>query len=349
MKSFRELNSERVELAEKLKIPDCVPVSLSMHHPFFAGFAKITVMEYFNDPKVMTEAQLLARRRFYELRNLYPDYVIVAEASALGCKIKWQKDDSPLLLPLIKNPEDIAKLEVPDCYHADYMAVSVSTYRYMEERVGKENVDFWYSLGPFDLACLVRGQSEFFADIKLRPEVAHEILKITTKTIIEWTNVREEVVGEKFKRVGLGDDFPGYLGPKLFKVFALPYLRQVFEAFPNRIHYWHSDGDTSSVLELIPEMHVEVYNNFYPDVDISEFKKRIGDKVCLIGSVHPLSIMLRGTPEAVEKECIRQIKVAAPGGGYILSTGGEILRGVPEENIITMIRSVEKYGKYTGD
>lgn len=30
---------------------------------------------------------------FFGLKNLCPDYVIVAEASALGCKIKWQEDD----------------------------------------------------------------------------------------------------------------------------------------------------------------------------------------------------------------------------------------------------------------
>jgi uroporphyrinogen decarboxylase len=344
MKSLKELNAERVAQAERLEVPDCVPVSLSMHHPFFAEFAKVKVIDYFNDPKVMTEAQLLARRRFYELRNLYPDYVVIAEASALGCKIKWQVDDSPLALPIVKKPEDISKLEIPDCYHSAYMAISIATYRYMESRVGKENVDFWYSLGPFDLACLVRGQSQFFADIKLRPELAHEILEITTKTIIEWTKVREEVVGEKFERIGLGDDFPGFLGPKLFKEFALPYIGRVFKAFANRIHYWHSDGDTTSVLELIPEMHVEVHNNFYPDADISEFKRRIGDKICLVGNIHPLKIMLRGTPEMVENECKRQIKLAAPNGGYILSTGGEMPRGVPEENIIAMIKSTEKYG-----
>lgn len=346
MKSFRQLNAERVSLAEKLEKPDCVPVSLSMHHPFFAGFANIKVINYFNDPKVMAETQLLVRRRFYELRNLYPDYVIVAEASALGCKIKWQEDDSPLVLPIIEKPDDVKRLEVPDCYHSAYMAVSIATYRYMEERVGKENVDFWYSLGPFDLACLVRGQSRFFADVRNRPELAHEILEVTTRTIIEWTKVREEVVGEKFERVGLGDDFPGFLGPKFFREFALPYIKRVFEAFPNRIHYWHSDGDVTKVLELIPEMHVEVFNNFYPDADISEFKMRIGDKVCLVGNVHPLKIMLRGTPDDVERECKRQIELAAPNGGYILSTGGEIPRGTPEENIIAMIRSAEKYGVY---
>jgi uroporphyrinogen decarboxylase len=344
-KSFRELNAERIAQAEKLKKPDCVPVSLSLHHPFLASFAGVKIIEYFNDPRVMAEAQLRARRAFFGLKNLYPDYVIVAEASALGCKIKWQEDDSPLVFPVVEEPEDVHKLEVPDCYHSAYMAVSIAAYRYMEALVGEENVDFWYCLGPFDLACLVRGQSRFFADIKLRPELAHEILEITTRTIIEWTKVREEIVGERFERVGLGDDFPGYLGPKLFKEFALPYIKRVFEAFPNRIHYWHSDGDTTSVLELIPEMHVEVFNNFYPDADISEFKRRIGNRVCLIGNIHPLKVMLRGTPEQVEKECKRQIEIAAIDGGYVLSTGGEMPRGVPEENILTMIRSVEKYGR----
>jgi len=109
-----------------------------------------------------------------------------------------------------------------------------------------------------------------------------------------------------------------------------PYIKRVFEAFPNRIHYWHSDGDTISVLELIPEMYVEVFNNFYPDADISEFKRRIGNRIRLIGNVHPSKVMLRGTLEQVEKGCKRQIEIAAINGGYVLSTGGEMPRGVPE-------------------
>jgi len=72
IKSFRELNAERIAQAEKLKKPDCVPVSPFLHHPFLADFAGVKIIEYFNDPKVMAEAQLHARRAFFGLKESVP-------------------------------------------------------------------------------------------------------------------------------------------------------------------------------------------------------------------------------------------------------------------------------------
>lgn len=348
-KSFKELNDERIKTAERLGCPDQVPVSPSMLGHFLTGLANVKMIAYLNDPKVMCDVQMFARKKFFGLVTLFPDYCVIAEPSAFGCKIKWLEDNPPLVTPAIMSPEHLNKLNVPDCYHDGYLPAAISTYRYMEERAGPECVDFSFgtgNLGPFDIACLIRGQSQLFADIKLRPEVAHQILDTTTKMVIEWIKVRQEVARQEFRRISFGDDFPGYLGPKLFKEFALPYIKRVFEAFPNRFHWWHSDGDTTSVLELLPEMHVDVFVCFYPEVDIGLVKKRIGDKVCLMGNIDPLKILLRGTPEIVEKECKAQIEKAAAGGGYIVSSGGETPRGVPEENIFAMIRAAEKHGKY---
>lgn len=347
-KSFKELNDERIRIAERLGRPDQVPVSPSMSGHFLTGLAKARMIEYLNDPRVMYDVQMLARKKFRDLFTLFPDYCVVAETSAFGCKIKWLEDNPPMIVPAIAGPEDVHKIDVPDCYHDGYLPVAISTYRYMEQRAGPEFVDFATgtgNLGPFDVACLIRGQSQLFADVRLRPELAHQILDLTSKMVIEWTKVRQEIAHQEFRRISFGDDFPGYLGPRLFKEFAFPYIKRVFEAFPNRLHWWHSDGDTTSVLELLPEMHVDVFVCFYPEVDIGLVKKRIGEKVCLMGNIHPLKTLLRGTPEAVEKECKTQIEKAATGGAYILSSG-ETPRGVPEDNIRAMIRASEKYGKY---
>jgi uroporphyrinogen decarboxylase len=348
-RSFKDVNDERIRIAEKLGRPDQVPVSPSMLGHFLTGLARVRMIEYLNDPKVMYNVQMLARKKFYDLLTLFPDYCVVAETSAFGCKIKWLEDNPPMIIPAITNPEDVDRIDVPDCYHDGYLPVAISTYRYMEQRAGPECVDFSFgagNLGPFDTACLIRGQSQLFADIKLRPQLAHKILDLTSKMVIEWIKVRQEIAHQEFPRISFGDDFPGYLGPRFFKEFAFPYIKRVFEAFPNRLHWWHSDGDTTSVLELLPEMHVDVFVCFYPEVDIAVVKERIGDRICLMGNIHPLKTLLRGTSETVDEECKTQIEKAAEGGGYILSSGGETPRGVPEENIFAMIRAAEKYGKY---
>jgi uroporphyrinogen decarboxylase len=82
------------------------------------------------------------------------------------------------------------------------------------------------------------------------------------------------------------------------------------------------------------------------DIEIEKLKKDIGGKVCLIGNIHTLKILLRGKQADVEEASRQCIQKAAGGGGFVLAPGGEVIRGTPIENIEAMIESASKYGKY---
>jgi uroporphyrinogen decarboxylase len=43
------------------------------------------------------------------------------------------------------------------------------------------------------------------------------------------------------------------------------------------------------------------------------------------------------------KECI---EAAKDGGGYVLSTGDQVGRDTPDENIFAIVKATRKYGKY---
>jgi len=75
-------------------------------------------------------------------------------------------------------------------------------------------------------------------------------------------------------------------------------------------------------------------------------KRKIGNKICLMGNVAPFDVLRQKTPAEVEIACKECFEKAAAGGGYILSSGGVFNRGTPPENIDTMIASAEKYSKY---
>jgi uroporphyrinogen decarboxylase len=53
-----------------------------------------------------------------------------------------------------------------------------------------------------------------------------------------------------------------------------------------------------------------------------------------------------GTEDEVETEVKDKIKALAPGGGFILATANSITDFCKVENILTMIRAKEKYGRY---
>ena len=50
--------------------------------------------------------------------------------------------------------------------------------------------------------------------------------------------------------------------------------------------------------------------------------------------------------EVVKQKIIENILIYAPGGGYILSTGGGINRGTPLNRLDMMIDLADKYGRY---
>ena len=82
------------------------------------------------------------------------------------------------------------------------------------------------------------------------------------------------------------------------------------------------------------------------DCNLRELKRLYGHKLCLKGNVHTTDVMLRGTPEDVQRACQQCLDDAAAGGRYILSTGDQCGRDTPEENLRVFVETARTYGRY---
>jgi uroporphyrinogen decarboxylase len=82
------------------------------------------------------------------------------------------------------------------------------------------------------------------------------------------------------------------------------------------------------------------------DCELKEIKASFGEKLALKGNLHTTDVMLFGSVKDVEDACKKAIDDAAAGGGFILSTGDQTPRDVPDENIFAMKHIAEKYGHY---
>jgi len=82
------------------------------------------------------------------------------------------------------------------------------------------------------------------------------------------------------------------------------------------------------------------------DCDLAEVKRAYGDRIALMGNLHTTDVMLRGTPQDVERAAIAAIDAAGAGGGFILSTGDQCGRDTPDENIFRLVEVAERYGQY---
>jgi len=350
LRQLFDISWKRFETAIKLRKPDRVPVNLHLGSNFLSWYTGITINEWYNPRSVkkQLEAQL-------DIYPRYPDTLAWPsimprgwpELSILGAKQNIG-EFLPLSEPLIKKSGDLKRICVQDGLMPKYL----NMFKYFQNHLkGSYEVIGGHSALPFDLAVLVRGTTQIMADLYLNPEMVHELLELCTEAVIYWLKSQYEVTGGSIRHAFLSGDFESLISPKHHKMFALPYTKRVIKSLPPKIiPVYHNDANASHIVDHVPEVGAKAFH-MGPGIkglgpDIGEVKEKIGQKVCLMGNIPPLEVLLRGTPKLVEEECKEAISKAGYGGGFCLTTGGDIAPATPFENLEAMVRTAEKYGWY---
>lgn len=201
--------------------------------------------------------------------------------------------------------------------------------------------------GPMDFACRLLGHlgyERILVGFYRHPREVHVLFNVLAQANVEWIRLCLDVLGD-VRVLHLADHGLALISPQHFPVFGLPYWRRQSDVMPpGSIIWYHNEGDVTHLMEAVPQMGVDVFE--FGWVDIGAAKRRIGDKVCLLGNIDPTTVLLSGTVNDVTNACRDAISVAAPDGGYILSSrGGETPR-TPVENIDAVYMSAFRYGSY---
>jgi len=150
-------------------------------------------------------------------------------------------------------------------------------------------------------------------------------------------------------------DFCGTYGPvfspKHFKEFVQPYLKKITATcHKHRVPFIkHMDGNIKPIeREVLLETGIDGYHAIEPaaGMDIGELKKKYGDKITLLGNVDCAELLSFGTPVQVKEATEEVIRVAAPGGGFVLASSNCIHSQVPLENLYAMLEAAHEYGSY---
>ncbi len=348
------INALRLLQAINGEQPDQVPIFLPIESGFMAEYGGVPQREYHNDPEKMLECQMKVQKRFNGLSPLYTDFGVVTEAAAF-CEIFWPEDDSPWAKPALKSIDEVDDLSVPDTSR-DGLFPRITEYfetmnamaleRGLQAGVGNPvgPVGFGSLRGPVVLAGLIRGISEFMMDMYDNPDKCHRLLEIATDTLLAYLDMQKKALGS-LAAVFLCDDISGLLSPDLFKEFFIPYTARIFEVHSDALTIYHCDSDMHNLTGFAPETGGKAFHMGFMH-DMAELKRTIGDRMCLIGNVPPVAVLMRETPERVLEESRRCIEGAAAGGAFALSSGGVIDRGTPPENIDALVEASEKFGKY---
>lgn len=174
-----------------------------------------------------------------------------------------------------------------------------------------------------DAACLV-GVDRLIMETYDDPAWVHELLRILQsrkKTFIHsLQGARYDIL-----ELGGGSASSTVISPALFEKFVAPYdseLIALAHGMGQRIAY-HTCGGMMPLLEQIADMEPDAMETFTPpgmggDVDLAEAKRRIGDRVCMIGGFDQGHYFSGCTPQETRTAVQRCFQAAGAGGGYIL-------------------------------
>ena len=154
--------------------------------------------------------------------------------------------------------------------------------------------------------------------------------------------------------VTLGDDYAHNSAPMMspahFKEFILPRMTRAVDAIHEEgaLCIKHTDGNLWQILDMLVDSGIDAINPLEPvaGMDIGKVKEIYGGRVCLIGNIDCGELLSNGTTAEVVDAVRQCIDVAAPGGGFILSSSNSIHSSVNPDNYLAMVRAGQEHGVY---
>ena len=339
---------ERFNTAARRGIPDRVPVV------YYALGASKSILENiglaWQDIFWSGEKMLKAVVKAHELLphdNVCSLLSPVCGIDALGVEVKFDEIEGAHVdysRPFLKSWDDLEKLEVPDPKKDGSMPSRIKLAESLNEKFGNELALLGGFGGLSTWAMQLRGARDFVLDTKKNPEFQTRYMEFLTDCAVEFCVAQVEAGCDWI--ISAEDAFAiEVLDPerawRVNGVHAKKLASAVHKAGAGYI--LHCCGNARFSLDKMADTGADVLS--LDKVDLAEAKEKIGTRVALMGNIK-LKTLMYGNPIDVELECRDAIAKASKNGGYLLSSGYIMSVGTPLKNVLALIHSAEKYGRY---
>ena len=162
-------------------------------------------------------------------------------------------------------------------------------------------------------------------------------------------------VGDRVQILQFNDDLgtqdAPFLSVRMFRQRIMPHYKRGLDWIHQNTRmkvFMHNDGAIFDFIPTLIEMGVDF---LYPvqttaaGMDPARLNREFGDRMVFWGAAcncqHTLPF---GTPEQVAREVEENVRIFAPGGGYVFACVHNIQAGVPPENVIAMFDAARGKG-----
>ena len=267
---------------------------------------------------------------------------------ALGSRLSDPEDSVPSVLEHVL--KDLDKLEDLDFSPAEprrdrTLQMKLEAAEMVRDKIGHE-VGVGFSLtGPLTSACSVFQVEYLLRAFRKNPERLHRLLRLCTEAL-------KDVALECFRReLGLSLADPIASGTVIRKEqyveFVKPYSKEIIDLahkHGRKVSY-HICGQTMGILEDMLEAGAD-FISLDNVVDLEKAKGVLGGKVCILGNVDPVKVLMQGSRQEVEEAVKANYQTMSDNlQGYILSSGCDIPAGTPLENMDAFMAAARRYGR----
>jgi len=236
--------------------------------------------------------------------NVYPDYY----GGAIKNRTDWENFPKPDFKEIYKNAKKFYKGVERKCKKAKTEICIIA-----QNSLASIFPPVWQGMG----------MNYFARALKNDPKLVKERFDYTMEFVLTVFEAYKDCGAKVFMEGGdIAFRSGPMINPKYFDKYLLPCYQQVTKA----VHEWggkiilHTDGDITTLLDFIVESGFDALQCLeLPFVDPYLVKKKVGDKLCLIGNIDTKHILVGGSREEVDSAVKEAIKALGHGGGFMLS------------------------------
>jgi len=335
--------TERFGIYNGYGVPDrlpCVPIVGNTA----ARVIGVKVSQLRDNGPLLAEAHVAAYRLFgYDTIRIFTDLYTLAEA--MGASVHVPDDETAYLAgPAIADVSEIVRLRPVDPLLDGRLPAHLEAMRLTFREVGQEVPVTGAVTGPFTTASFLVGTETLVRLTYKNPALVHRLCEIALGSALVWS----DAVIATGCTPSLTDPMSSstVISPASFREFSFPYLKRLisFIHSEGKKVTLHICGKTNRIWESMVEAGADCLS-IDNEVDLLDARRRIGDRVRLMGNVRPSEIMLEGTTRDVQAAVLEGVRKAWDNPkGYIVASGCSLPTETPFDNIHAMLDTVRELG-----
>ncbi|MDN5357167.1 MAG: uroporphyrinogen decarboxylase [Candidatus Methanomethylophilaceae archaeon] len=259
-----------------------------------------------------------------------------------GMSVKLPEDDQgSLRQDYFSTPEEIESKPLYDPFNREECPnlhkYVVDTLRAVHESCPDAMTPVWCE-GPLTTSGFLRGIDQLLMDILMDPDNAKKAIK-------RGAELSRQIVGAQLEEIDA--DYVVCTDPvssadmiddAMFREFNLEELKKSTTQWKQRHGVetvLHICGDTAPMLESFKETGARVLSLDHA-VDLAKAREAFKDDVVVMGNLDPVSVLLQGSVDDVDRAAEKCFNDAGRNGGYIFAAGCSVPKNTPIENIVQM-------------